>query len=121
MSVTPTILKARLPEFADIDDDVVQDWLDSCVLELNFDRWGPQFDEGHLFLTAHSMVRGGVLNSNAGSKMPVGALASMAVGPVSKSYSVSIGSGVDSDLETTTYGKLFLRKMRTLVRSPVLI
>lgn len=120
MSVTPAILKARLPEFADVDDDVVQDWLDSCELELNFDRWGSRFDEGHLLLTAHTMVRAGVLNSNAGSTMPVGALASMAVGPVSKSYSVS-SSGADSDLETTTYGKLFVRKMRSLVRTPVLL
>lgn len=123
MTITAASLKASLPEFASISDAVVEFWLATCAKELNGDRWGESYDDGHLFLTAHSMVRGGVLASNAGSAQPSGPLASVTIGSVSKSYAVASGDvgGIDGDLELTAYGKIFKRKMRSLMRSPVLL
>jgi hypothetical protein len=122
VSLTPATVKLRLPEFAAVADATIQFWLDSCAQELNPDRWGSKYDEGHLFLTAHTMVRAGALSGGSGSSQPTGPVSSTTVGPVSRSYAVSSGgsSGVD-DLELTSYGQIFKRKRNTLPRTPLVM
>ena len=122
MSITPATLKQRLPEFASVADATIQFWLDSCAQELNRDRWGSKYDEGHLLLTAHTLVRAGALSGAGGASQATGPVASTTVGPVSRSYAVAAASadGAD-DLELTAYGQLFKRKRKTLVRTPVVM
>lgn len=121
-TASPALLKAKFAEFAAVDDAVVQTWLDDCALELNADRWGNVYADGLMLLAAHTMVRMGVLSGSAPSAAPPGQLASVTVGPVSKSFAVAgTGSSTENELMTTRYGQAFLRKRRTLVGTPFVV
>ena len=101
-------------------DAVVTSWLTSCAQDMNVDRWGNKYDEGLSFLVAHTMVVMGVVTSSPSTGANI---KSKTVGPVTIQYDVSPGAstGSDSDYEATTYGQMYLRKKRTLVRSPLVL
>jgi hypothetical protein len=120
MTMTPTTLKAKLPEFASVADDTVQQWLDVASQRLNADRWGTKYDNGHMLLTAHIMVRMGVLSNNQASKQPTGAMSSYSIGPVSKSFAVSTTTD-DDDLHLTAYGLQYKALRKTLRRGPLVM
>lgn len=87
---------------------------------MNVDRWGNKYDEGLSFLVAHTMVVMGVVTSSPSTGANI---KSKTVGPVKIEYDVGVSSstGSDSDYEATTYGQMYLRKKRTLVRSPLVL
>ena len=85
---------------------------------MNRDRWGNKYDEGLSFLVAHTMVIMGVVTGSASASPKI---ASKTVGPVSIAYATAPGSGSESDYEDTTYGQMYLRKLRTLVRAPLVL
>lgn len=122
MTVTAASFKAdaRFSEFSAVADAVVTSWLTTCAQDMNPDRWGSKYDEGLAFLTAHTMVMMGVVTSSS-SESP--SIKSKTVGPVKLEYDVGVsaGAGNDSDYESTTYGQMYLRKRRTLVRSPLVL
>jgi len=119
MAVTAASFKAdpRFAEFAAVADAMIDVWLTSTRQELNADRWGNKYDEGLKFLAAHSMVLAGVVVSSSSASPTV---SSKTVGPVTISYAVGSSGGGD-ELESTTYGQIYLRKRRTIVRGPMVL
>ena len=56
MAVVATEIKARFPEFACLDDDVVTRWLDEAARNINATQWDGKYDDGLSYLTAHLLV-----------------------------------------------------------------
>jgi hypothetical protein len=119
MAATPASLRAALPEFAAVTDNVVQTWLDQAATMMNPDFWGALYNNAHVFLAAHLMATMGVVTGVTAS---AGAVKSKTVGPVSITYE-SAGSTTegDADLERTKYGRLYKAMRRTRPRSPMVL
>jgi len=120
VAVTAASFKAdpRFSEFAAVADAMIDVWLTSTRQDLNADRWGSKYDEGLKFLAAHSMVMAGVVVSSSSASPTV---SSKTVGPVTISYAVGSAGGSGDELESTTYGQIYLRKRRTIVRGPMVL
>lgn len=110
---TVALAQRLVPEFADLADDVVQDWLDDAATLLNGTAFGASlayalcYYAGHLYLQA----QGGVSGQSAG-----GPVAGVRDRNWSVNYAASAAAGASAsvaELSETVPGRRFLqiRKM----------
>lgn len=82
-------------------------WLTLAAQELDPAFWATHYNRAMALLAAHQWARLGVAGAGAGSSG--GSVTSEKVGQLARSYSSSSGASADSDLESTRYGKAYLR------------
>lgn len=56
MAVTADSFKAKFPEFACLDDAVINRWLTEASSYVNATQWGAKADDGICYLTAHLLT-----------------------------------------------------------------
>lgn len=126
--IDASFVKQLAPEFAAVDDTVVNFFLARAKKFINFPWWGEKADEGHGYFTAHMMKIAGVADSaggGGGGGGQNGQITSEKVGDLAVSYGQAVsasGSSVsDAILATTTYGQMFLFLRGTLATTPLTI
>jgi hypothetical protein len=108
MSVTPAELKAKLTEFSSTDDNTVQSALDEAERRTNRDAWGVKADDGVTYLAGH-LLKAYALQS----AMQPAAVQSETVGPIERTFAVSLTSSANN-LNTTAWGRMYLELRATL-------
>ena len=89
-----------------------------CVLQLSADTWGTKYDMGLTYLAAHLGTLW--LAAQSGGGAVAGLVRSETVGQVSRTWAVPAEldpSG--SDLDLTTYGQIFKRLIRGLLKARI--
>lgn len=110
MAVTPASLEIVYPEFIGIDDARVQIFIDRAARNMNEEQWGEKYDDGLTDLAAHMLAQA-LEEGDAAPSAP----ASDSAGGVSTSYqAVSGEKSQDSELSATSYGRSYLRQLRTI-------
>ena len=112
MAVSAGDIKKLSGEFSSLENSQINIFLGMAKRCINASVWGDKADDGIKLLTAHfvSMAnRGGASGSITKEK----------VGDLEISY--GSGGGSESDLATTSWGKLFLAMRRTLVITPMVV
>jgi hypothetical protein len=106
--ITPAEVKTKFPEFTDVDDTVIQSYIDDAYLEVNEARAGRYYEIILYYLIAHYIALS--LAATDGNNRGSGLIASMAVGDTSIGFS-TIQSQSNSDFyyQQTQYGLRFLR------------
>lgn len=110
MSVNASSFKAALPEFASVDDAIVERWLAEATRHHNITQWGLKSDDGLIYLTAHllaSFAQGGFDEPGAG---PV---TSEREGQVAVSYKVS-SVFTEDEFGSTKYGRRYASIRKTV-------
>lgn len=94
--------RAKLPQFTveQADDLTVQAWLDTAARSLNEDDYGADYDDAHIYLTAHLMSMAGIGPEKGAAAM--GGLKSFTSGSVSMTKDDKGGF-----LGLTSFGRLF--------------
>lgn len=110
MAASPSTVRAIAPEFKSRSDSDItvalgtaEAWLDECV-------WGCKYDTGQAYMAAHILA----IADRDGAGGPI---SSESVGGVSVSYGTSGDS--DEELNSTSYGQMFVSLRRTLVTGPL--
>lgn len=109
---------AVAPEFQSLDPPrlaLVDVLLEIAGTMISLRTWKAKASHGHALLTAHLVAS----HPDVTSAAEGGPLASVTVGPVSKSYAVTASK--DTELGTTTYGRMYLAMRKTLKRTPLAI
>lgn len=107
MAVTPTDIKNRYPEFADIPDARIQIFIDDAVVCVNEQRAGIYYDKLISLLTAHMLAL--ALQTEQGINKGTGMVGSMSEGDTSISFSSpSSTSTADYYYQQTAYGIEYL-------------
>lgn len=117
--VQPTLtnFRTRYPEFASVDDTLVQTVLDESIAEVG-DTWLDQDRaKAQMLLTAHKLVAEGYLAASSGSdSSSSGSVVKMEkAGDHQIEYAVSddsIANAQDGGLETSVYGNRYLKLLR---------
>ena len=108
--ITPSIFKIRFPEFASINDTLVQMMLDEAYLLISDNKYQ---DTMVLYWTAHNLVI--QQNQSSGNSSPSITIASEAVGNVNTSYAnPTIDNTSVSFYMSTSYGQKYLEYKRAL-------
>lgn len=112
MSVDAANFKKAFPEFADVPN--VRLTIFSGMAERNVNRsvWEEKADDAEMLLTAHFLT----LADRQGAG---GAVTQERVGDLSVSYGTSKGN--QDELNSTSYGQMFLMMMKTLAITPRVI
>jgi hypothetical protein len=127
MSVTVTIptassIKMRFPEFADVDDAVIEFAIEEARLEVGT-NWTSGQNVAIVYLTAH-YVACSVSTSLSGGTGDTGPIASESIGRLSISYQNN-GNGavnaVQGDKSSTSYGRRFNELLGRNFGGPVVI
>lgn len=87
-------------------------YLEIAGTMINLGVWGSKASHGHRLLAAHFYA----VSLPGGETGP---LASVAVGPASKSFAVS--ASTDAELGSTTWGRMYLALRRSLPRTPIVV
>lgn len=110
MSDTAELLKQRFPEFATVDDGLIEivmaeagRWVDESWLEI--DR-----DPALLHLTAHLLASQGAIGQ--GMSPVSGAPVSRKLGDATNTYANRAGALSPGDLAGTAYGQHYMRLLR---------
>lgn len=120
MAITPSYITARMPELASASVLEIQAAIDDAAVMFSADAFGPRADLAHAYLAAHVLAsRKPGLASAA-----VGALQSVTVGPITKTYATAGGassptSGVPAEYAGSKYGVLFWGLAAQNDRGPV--
>lgn len=115
--VTPADIKLRFPEFAAIDDALIQLFIDDATATVNAKC--PNSDLMISYLTAH-LLAGSILTS-AGDNVPIKSIASEAVGDVSRSYSGTTSTSSNDNFYTgTAYGVRYLDLRKNCIGRPLI-
>ena len=117
--MSPASIKELFPELASQSDARVQLFLDQAARQLSSDTLGERYDDAQAYLTAHLMTMA-QRNSVAFAAGASGAVASMTVGPLSRTFSSAGSAGYGSDLDVTTYGQEYQRILRLACLTPAL-
>ena len=113
MAVEPASFKLRFEEFACLEDDKIQIFLDDAALELNSVCWGDKYDLGLCYLAAHYLALSA--KSSQGSVGPVGPIASRSVDGVSVTYARATSNSLADDyFSSTAYGQRYVALRKTL-------
>jgi hypothetical protein len=108
--IQPQLVRDIAPELAAASDERVSLFIGFAESMVNSNVWGSKTDQGVAVLTAHLLTM-----SNRGGNG--GAVVSEKVGDLSVNYSAPKNG--DDDLESTAYGKWFLRLRRSLPITPI--
>lgn len=116
---TPADLKARYPEFSDVDDARVQSLVNEAALEMSARVWGRLYPVGLLALAAHKLKASGRKRGGDGAGALSGPMTSKKAGEIQVGYAAApLASVDDAYFAGTSYGQQYLR-LRRLVAIPV--
>lgn len=110
MTVTvtrPTVvsIKTRFPEFADVDDAVVEFAIEEAALEVG-SNWTSGYNIAIMYLTAH-YIASAITASAASGTGAAGDIASESIGRFSYSYAAVATASAD-DKSSSSYGSRYL-------------
>lgn len=110
MAVTPDSITSRFPALASASPESLTAAIQDAELEINRDAFGPTADLATVYLAAHLWAQRNPGAAGAGGAS--GALQSITVGPITKTYAVpsagsSTGAGAPAAYASTPYGLMF--------------
>lgn len=119
MAIDIDIFQGMFPEFCDVDDKVLQIWLDEAQSYLCPDNWGDCFDRACLYFTAHNLAQAQARAANKQTRNGAtliqggtGQIASASAGGLSVSYATpqfaTQGNADEVDYSQTPYGIRYL-------------
>ena len=116
---TPAEVKARFPEFAVVDDDRIQIFIDDATLIMGRPRpWGDYYKMAMAYLVGHFLYLGEA--SATGDGDAVGPIKRKEVDETVIEQAVSASSqGPGDNYEATAYGMRYLQVVRLLFSGPV--
>lgn len=113
--ITVSDITTSFPEFAAYDPALIQIAIDDAALFVNSKVWGPKYNTGWKYFTAH-LLKSSPTSTGAGGA--VGPVTAERVGDLSTSYGqLSISS---QDHSSTSYGRIFDQLMRTLLKTMII-
>lgn len=122
-TVQPSDVTDVAPEFAGVQDDTIQEFIDIAALIVG-PAWGKKRDKGIAVLAAHFLKDMGYGGGGNGSSSASGPVTMEKVGDLQKSYgtvALSGGSASDQLLTMTKYGRMFLMIKKTVFTSPLVV
>lgn len=115
MATTVEQVQTIATEFASLDDDIIQSYIDIALNYVSLSYWGEErFNYIHALMTAHLMKSGDAAGSGGSSGGPV---SSERLGDISTSYAVT-ASASDS-LSSTRYGSLIRQLSKAILKTPM--
>ena len=119
--VNPEDITDVAEEFADINPNVIEFYIESARDYVNEGRWGEKKAKRGIMLMAMHLMSTAGLGTNA---IPAdrGAVISESVGGISTTYANNTSTASTTDdqwLLTTTYGAQFLMLKKTVVKTPL--
>lgn len=113
MAVTVATFKIRFPEFASIEDEVIQMFIDDSSLFVNENIWDTKYDLGVSYRAAHELAI--YNNTSAGNSEASGPITGQSVDGVSISFGSSNKITDETMyLSSTIYGQKYLAMRKTL-------
>lgn len=114
---TLEIFRMVAPEFAQVQDATVLNWIELAVPMISAKRFGQLYKQALALLTAHKMKLSGLGDTSTGSVDDGLRVSSYSEGGVSISYSTSGQSAmqVDGELALTVYGLQYLELRRKVI------
>ncbi len=110
IAVTPASIQARFPEFAKVEPDTIQIWIDDALCNVNETQWAKRATMAVEFLTAHCLK----LFADPDCEEPsAGPVSSEREGQVAATYKIAEMFAKD-DLGSTVYGRRFLTLRKRL-------
>lgn len=105
------------PEFRDVDDISVQDFLNLTLPLVSKTAFGVLYEQAVIYLTAHRMKMAGLGESGAFGKMTDRAgVTSFSEGATSVSFgSIGAANAAEQSLNLTSYGQEYLRLQATII------
>jgi hypothetical protein len=119
MTVTPALLRQIYPEFACVDDAVIEFWLGKAELTVT-DAWGEDQEEGLLLLTAHKVKVSGVVTGGA-DDLPAGVTRFRSASIDVAISEAAANRALGADYGSTSYGQLFRPLLRRHCGLPRLV
>ena len=110
MDLDKALFKHLAPELEETTNAVLDAVSEQAALQINADLWNDLATYGLVMLTAHMLT----IAKRRGQSGPI---TGERVGDISRSY----GTAGNGDLESTSYGREFLRVRKTLLISPMVV
>ena len=116
-----TLLRTIAPEFAELEDTVLQTWLDLTQPLVSKSAFGAAYEQAVAYLAAHRMKMAGLGAEGAfGNIADRTGVVSYTEGATSVSFGNNTGvAGAESSLSLTTYGMEYLRLKQTII--PIMV
>ena len=116
-----TLLRTIAPEFEELEDTVLQTWLDLTQPLVSKSAFGAAYEQAVAYLAAHRMKMAGSGAEGAfGNIADRTGVVSYTEGATSVSFGNNTGvAGAESSLSLTTYGMEYLRLKQTII--PIMV
>ena len=116
-----TLLRTIAPEFEELEDTVLQTWLDLTQPLVSKSAFGTAYEQTVAYLAAHRMKMAGLGAEGAfGNIADRTGVVSYTEGATSVSFGNNTGvAGAESSLSLTTYGMEYLRLKQTII--PIMV
>ena len=116
-----TLLRTIAPEFEELEDTVLQTWLDLTQPLVSKSAFGAAYEQAVAYLAAHRMKMAGLGAEGAFGKIADRTgVVSYTEGATSVSFGNNTGvAGAESSLSLTTYGMEYLRLKQTII--PIMV
>ena len=116
-----TLLRTIAPEFEELEDTVLQTWLDLTQPLGSKSAFGAAYEQAVAYLAAHRMKMAGLGAEGAfGNIADRTGVVSYTEGATSVSFGNNTGvAGAESSLSLTTYGMEYLRLKQTII--PIMV
>ena len=116
-----TLLRTIAPEFEELEDTVLQTWLDLTQPLVSKSAFGAAYEQAVAYLAAHRMKMAGLGAEGAfGNIADRTGVVSYTEGATSVSFGINTGvAGAESSLSLTTYGMEYLRLKQTII--PIMV
>ena len=116
-----TLLRTIAPEFEELEDTVLQTWLDLTQPLVSKSAFGAAYEQAVAYLAAHRMKMAGLGAEGAfGNIADRTGVVSYTEGATSVSFGNNSGvAGAESSLSLTTYGMEYLRLKQTII--PIMV
>ena len=116
-----TLLRTIAPEFEELEDTVLQTWLDLTQPLVSKSAFGAAYEQAVAYLAAHRMKMAGLGAEGAfGNIADRTGVVSYTEGATSVSFGNDTGvAGAESSLSLTTYGMEYLRLKQTII--PIMV
>lgn len=116
MAITWDDVVARAPALSDVETETQDALIEDAYAQLSETNWGDNLDLAAIWLCAH-LGSISLLSSTAASA--TGPVLSETVGSVSRTYSAGSSSSSSTELDSTAYGREFLRLQRSLLTARI--
>ena len=116
-----TLLRTIAPEFEELEDTVLQTWLDLTQPLVSKSAFGAAYEQAVAYLAAHRMKMAGLGAEGAfGNIADRTGVVSYTEGATSVSFGNNTGvAGAEPSLSLTTYGMEYLRLKQTII--PIMV